>query len=408
MQPTADSPPSSHRLLVVTVDRLPAWMLSTWGATWVATPAFDALAARGIVFDRVITTSLDPRETVRELLGAGAASILARAADAGRRVAVVTDQPAITEAIGMGHAAHATLVAATCPAEPATAEAATNLGRLFAAASHTLAECRPDVLWVHAGSLGIAWDAPSSFRERYLDPDDPPPPPGAAVPNAAVDASVDPDLLVALRHVFAAQITLLDQCLGSLLEAAGPDLVVLVAGLRGMPLGVHDWIGGEGIEPDARPPYGESIHVPAILVDAAGRMAGQRYGGLAIPADLGATIAELSGIGAEIPGREPWHGRSFAALFSAWRDTPRDRVVVRAPVADALVTCGWHLIDGGVGGESGCRMIFSKPDDFFEKADVADRCRSVAEELAGLLERGGGQPCGAWRKSLSEAAQTSG
>ena len=56
------------RLLVVTIDRLPAWMLSAWGATWVATPALDSLAARGLVFDRLVTPSIDPRETIRDLV----------------------------------------------------------------------------------------------------------------------------------------------------------------------------------------------------------------------------------------------------------------------------------------------------------------------------------------------------
>ena len=33
-------------ILVVTVDRLPAWILPAYGATWVAMPGLDALAGR--------------------------------------------------------------------------------------------------------------------------------------------------------------------------------------------------------------------------------------------------------------------------------------------------------------------------------------------------------------------------
>jgi hypothetical protein len=77
MPPTADSSPAPETMLVVTVDRLPAWILPAWGATWVAAPAVDALAGRGVVFDRLLTPALDPRSTVRDLLGHGPAPLLA-------------------------------------------------------------------------------------------------------------------------------------------------------------------------------------------------------------------------------------------------------------------------------------------------------------------------------------------
>lgn len=391
MPPTAESRPAG-RLLVVTIDRLPAWMLSAWGATWVAAPAIDALAARGIVFDRVLTPGIDPLTAARDLLGAGADSLLARAAAAGQRVAVVSDEPRIVEAVGVGPGmppgVEVILREAACPPTLAADEAATNLGRLFAAAARVLDDGRPDLLWVHAGGLGIAWDAPLALREQYLDPDDPAPPPGANVPDAAVDAGTDPDMLVALRHVFAAQVTLLDRSLGRLVEAAGPGWTLMLAGVRGLPLGLHGWMGGAGLGPEARLPYGESIHVPAILVDAAGRMAGQRYGGLVTPADLGATVADLAGLGGAAAGDEPEQGRSLAGLFADWRHAPRERIVVRSAGGDAIVTPSWHLIVGRGPDTAGHRMLFAKPDDYFERSDVADRCGGVVEELASALGPG--------------------
>ena len=70
MDSASVAPPQG--LLVVTIDRLPAWMLPAWGATWVSAPAIDGLAARGLVFDRLLATSLDPRDTSRDLAAAGA------------------------------------------------------------------------------------------------------------------------------------------------------------------------------------------------------------------------------------------------------------------------------------------------------------------------------------------------
>lgn len=407
MPPTADSSGPPKALLVVTVDRLPAWMLSAWGATWVATPALDDMAARGLVFDRLLIPALDPRTTVDDLLREpGGTSILSWAAAQGRRVAVVTDQPAMVAAAGVGTMADLTVVEAQARGDIAIDESATNLGQLFAAAGRLLAEHRHDVVWIHAGGLGIAWDAPDELRQTYLDPDDPPPPPGAAIPDHAVDDTTDPDVLVGVRHVFAAQLTMLDRCIGRLVTELGEGWLVLVAGLRGMPLGLHGWMGGMGTAVDERLPFSELIHVPAILVDAAGRMAGQRYGGLVLPADLGATLRELMGWETH-PGIEPWRGRSLVPLLQAWIAEPRDRVVVRAAAGDAIVTPAWHLIDSGNDADPHRRMLFAKPDDFFERNDVADRCPAVAEDLAGVLGRGrGGDPGTAWRAPLSEAVRT--
>ena len=82
------------RLLLVTVDRLPAWIVPAWGATWVSAPALDALAGRGVVFDRLIAPSLDPGQTLDALGGA----LVTAAARAGLRPTLVTDDAAFAAA----------------------------------------------------------------------------------------------------------------------------------------------------------------------------------------------------------------------------------------------------------------------------------------------------------------------
>lgn len=356
-------------LLLVTVDRLPAWILSAYGATWVATPALDGLAARGVVFDGLVAVSDDPRQVVRELLGSIDSTRLAAAA-------VVTDDPELTAAAG---AVAVTDVPTVKPPRQAPDEASSTLSRLFTTAATVMAERRPEILWCHAGSLGSVWDAGDEFREAYVDPDDPPPPAGADPPRLVVTAETDPDLVAGWRHVFAGQVTLLDRCLARLIAAAGADATILVAGVRGMPLGLHGMLG-----PGPLPPYAELVRLPAILVDHAGRMAGQRHGGLVTPADLGATLAEAAGAAAAVSA-EPWEGRSLAALVADWNDTGRDRVVVEGSAGVAVVTPAWHLVrlphpDGAV------VRLFAKPDDCFDLCDVADRCPAVVEDLRLLAE----------------------
>jgi len=384
MQPD-DGPrnPAAAGLLVVAVDRLPAWLLPAYGATWVAMPALDRLAARGVVCDRMVAPGDDPVRTLAELLGGGAAGppwpLAAAAAARGWPVAIVTDDAALAAA-----ARGSDMLVRHVPPAPAAIvaadEADTNLARLCAAALEPLAAGPRGLVVVHATSLGVAWDAPDGFRERYVDPDDPPPPAGAGVPEFAVTDDTDPDLLVGIRHVFAGQLTLFDRCLGRLLAAVPAGWGVAVAGLRGLGLGLHGHVG-----PAALPPFGELVHAPAILADASGRMAGQRFGGLVVPADVGATLVDWVGGAAATAGGAAAAAPAAASLeelFAAWRSRERDRVVVVAAGGTAVVTNAWMLV-GSPGGRS---RLFAKPDDYFEQCDVADRCRAEAEELGRLLD----------------------
>ena len=400
--------PSSAKpagLLVVTVDRLPAWMLAAYGATWVATPALDSLAARGVVFDRVITPSPAATDTLHHLLAASpdGQTLLAAAAAGGWRPVVVTDDAAVAAGMAAGDVGPRVgvrLVEAVAKEKVEEEDAQTTIARLIDAALELVASGEHRLVWCHVGSLNVTWDAPERYRDRYVDPEDPPPPSGARVPGFAVDANTDPDLVVGIRQVFAGQVTLLDSQLGRLFDAVreakaaatGP-WAVLVVGVRGLPLGLHGWVGSGGREL----PFGELIHLPAIFADAAGRMAAQRYGGLVTPADLGCTLADLvsRGMGSQpqalaadptVDPAAPWRGVSLAPLFEHWSPPIRDRVIVAGPGGAAIVTPEWHGILEGVGAGGAERAdrfsLFAKPDDYFEQADVADRCRAVAEQLA--------------------------
>lgn len=385
-------------LLVVTIDRLPAWLLPVYGTTWVSMPALDALASRGVVFDALVATSTDRLVTVADLLGGEARGVLAAWAAAGGPL-LVTDDAALARAVSGMDGVVVPPPAATTAAE----ESATGLARLCDEAVEAVAARRHGVVWCHIGSLAISWDAPAEFRDAYIDPDDPPPPAGAAVPSCAVTADTDPDLVMGYRQAFAGQLTLLGRQLGRVVDAAGPEATVLVVGCRGMPLGLHGWMGdGE------TPPYSEVVRLPAILVDAAGRMAGQRYGGLVTPQDLAATLVELA-TGEPAAATDPWRGRSLAGLFEAWTAEPRDRVIAMGPSGIAVATPAWHLVHPAMAADDAPRpRLFARPDDYFELCDVADRCSEVADELADLARAAGeGDLPGAWQTPLSAAATTS-
>ncbi|MEI6240183.1 MAG: hypothetical protein WCR51_07325 [Planctomycetia bacterium] len=382
MQPAHLAPPRAAPaggLVVVTADRLPAWMLSSYGATWVSTPAFDRLAAAGITLDRLIATSVDPRCTLADLAAHG--RLWTAASEAGWAAAIVTDDLRLPD---RPTGVDIVEVPGSPGDTPAEDPAATHLARLFARAQEVVVAGRHRLVWCHAGSLGATWDAPLSSREAYADPEDPPLPTGAKVPNVVVTADTDPDAIMGYRQVFAGQLTLFDAGLGGLVDAVRavwPTWAIAVVGLRGMPLGLHGHVGCAMPDDASGKPYGEWVHLPAILVAADGRMAGQRYGGLVTPADVGATLVDLASAADRPAAAAPRDARSLTGLFVDWRHEPRDRVIVSAGDATAIVTKGWHLVAERAADGTQVARLFAKPDDFFELSDVADRCPAVAEEL---------------------------
>ena len=397
------------RLLLVTVDRLPAWIVPAWGATWVSAPALDALAGRGVVFDRLIAPSLDPGQTLDALGGA----LVTAAARAGLRPTLVTDDAAFAArwaAEGEGVALSVTVVPAVVPRRSARRAEETNLGRLFAAARGLLAGGEESIVWVHAGSLGLAWDAPESFREPYLDPDDPPPPEGVAVPSLRIDADTDPDLVMGHRQRLAAQVSLLDRCLGELVAAlSAPPLsaeawTICFAGVRGMPLGLHGLVGVPGGDA-AEMPFGESLHLPALVVDGRGRMAGQRYPGLVMPADVGETLREIVGLPARLPATAEEPARPMSDLLDTWTHDDRDRVIGVVPGGMAVVTTHWfYLEEDGTDAEAR-RRLHAKPDDFFEVADVSSRCPEVMATLREIAAAARVGDRRAWTAPLGPAGE---
>ena len=399
-----DRPVPPAGLLIVTVDRLPAWILPAFGCTWASTPNLDGLAGRGLVLDRVIAAGDDPHATLGALAGRGpedhaAWPLLESAAALGWSPAVVTDDESLAARLPAGVAAHC-VPAAAVPQIAANADE-TNLGRVIAAAAALAAGGVHRLVWLHVASLGRVWDAPEEFRSAYLDPDDPPPPPGAAVPRISVTAATDPDLVAVLRQVFAGQVTLLDHCLGRLADALAADRpdtawTMLVAGVRGMPLGLHGVIG-----PLPLAPFGEVVQMPAVLVDHRARMGAQRYGGLLTPADLGATLVELVG-GSRPGGDDPRHGRSLVPLLDEWRLSPRDRALAVTGHGVAIATPAWHLVLPTATADK--PVLYAKPDDYFEACDVADRGAGVADELARVAGLAVSDPPAAWTTPLSARA----
>jgi arylsulfatase A-like enzyme len=389
--------------VVIVIDRLHAGYLGCFGNTWVSTPAFDRLAAEGFVFQQAIIDSPDLSDAYEAMWRGthaaerrgdratggrenGTPSLAELARRRGARTILLSDEPTLGD-----HPAAAEFDETAELEEadeegggdgPAADVESTHAARFFAEASDHVATDGPFFLWLHARGLGGAWDAPYSFRERYVDEDDPPAPTFTHLESRRLPADVDLDERFGLAQAYAGQVTLIDACLGGLLArldetGLADDTALLVVSPRGIGLGEHDDVGAR----DQRL-HAEIVQVPWLLrlPKSYGKL--RRTQALVQPCDVYHTLAELLGA-PQAAGR---FGRSVLPLLTE-RPTWRDRALVEGTAGAGIRTAAWYLLEprseeGAAADESQPAMqLFAKPDDWWEVNDVADRCRDVALRL---------------------------
>ncbi len=179
-----------------------------------------------------------------------------------------------------------------------------------------------------------------------------------------------------MSQAYAGQVTLLDVCLGAVLEyldglPAANETMLMLMSSRGFPLGEHLRVG-----PCDNALFGELVHVPWMVrfPDAAGAMT--RSQALVEPADVWATLLDWWGIGAP-------HSPTATSILPIVRqesDALRDRLCLRGIGTErAIRTPAWYLRAAAE------PELFAKPDDRCEVNNVASRCQDVVEGLQDAL-----------------------
>jgi hypothetical protein len=388
--------------LCLVIDRLHAGYLGAYGNTWIRTPAFDRLAAEGFTFDEAFIESprlehlYDAFWLGRHAMGplrpiAAARSVPGLVSAAGVSTRLLTDDPCVAEhrlAGTFGEIVKLDLPAPRCPADSVEE---TLLGQYFAQVLDLLDSAKePFLLWCHLRSLGTAWDAPRDFRMANCEEGDPEPPDIVLAPNTMLPEHFDPDELLGLSQVYAAQVCVLDACLAVVRDwltssAVGRDTLLILTSPRGFPLGEHRRVGvcDEAL-------YGELTQVPMVLRFSDQRGATDRSRALVQPSDLARTLCEWHGVGAEPMAG----GRSLLPAIRGDNGSTRQCVGILGLGAErALVTPAWYLRQGAN------PELFLRPDDCWCANDVADRCPEIAEAMSSVLS----QYCQAMQSDQAEA-----
>lgn len=395
-------------LVCICLDRLHWGYLGCYGNTWVATPTFDRLAAEGFVLQNAVCDTPDlaaaydslwrgthAAERAAGLVSHDRVTLVDRARAAGLHTMLVTDDAIVGEhPAGAAFDEKAEFDSPT-PCEPAADEEATHLSRLFAETIDRVAAIRrPFFLWFHAQALGGPWDAPTEMRNEYADEDDPEPPTFTEVPHRELPDDVDLDERFGISQAYAGQVTLVDHCLGGLLEqlddaGIADDTAVVVFSPRGIALGEHGAVG-----PFDDRLHGELVQVPWLIRLPAGRGKLGRSHALVQSCDLYWTIAELlepTATSQSSSDATAW-GRSVLPLVDGSLDALRDRALIVGSGETGIRTGAWylrrrtplgHTADESTAepGEAPPDQLYLKPDDMWEVNDVADRCPEIVEQL---------------------------
>ena len=362
-------------------------MVGAYGNSWIHTAQFDRLASESFLFDQAMIDSpqlvrlyrsywLGLHAAVRVDGAAGGSSFPLVARLGGWHTALITDEREVTQYPVAGDFAEQVFVEPRGEDQIAEEISQTQMGALFGTAIQWLQSPRqPFVLWLHARGMAGAWDAPLEFRNRYADEEDPRPPDFASVPDRWLKANFDPDERLGITHAYAGQVTLLDFCLGTLLDHlrdSGFDantLVTLISA-RGFPLGEHRRIGvcDEAL-------YNETVQIPWLMrfPDGLGKLA--RSQSLVQPADLPWTF--LDWLDLDRSRFAASHASSLLGIVRGDVETVRDRAWIVSRHEQALRTPGWFLRQP----ITGAAELYAKASDRWEVNEVADR---LSEVVAGL------------------------
>ena len=385
--------------LVIVVDGLRATALGAYGNTSYPTPNADRLAARSTIVDWMVSDAPGVEPFYRSVWGGRhaarpqclpTATLPHALASAGVVTELLTDDETVAKLAETGGIVDP-LVLDSAREAPALEISDTATGTLASVAVEHMARLHGDtasadrLTWIHFRGFFGPWDAPAGLRESFLEEDDPPAPDFLSPPDRLSRAD-DPDTLLGARVAYAAQATVLDACLGALLDTINEspparDTLVALVSPRGFPLGEHT-VGQL---------YGETLHLPCILHRTAVANIGSRLPGLWQPPDVGVTLASFFG------AMDQWRavdGRNLLAAEPVDRSAANEHVLSLSGDAFALRNKHWHFVGREATGSHteslahhASMELYSKPDDLWEYNNVADRCPAEVDELQELASR---------------------
>lgn len=379
--------PEIRNAVVLVIDRLGANMLGAYGSTWFETENFNRLASRSLVFDQAVSQTSNLEHAYRLLWNPPGtdANLIQRIGASGISPVLLTDEPVVQE-MKLVESYDRVIPVEHRPAQQiADSKVETELAQFFAQATEWLTEMEPGSFgWLHSRGLHGSWDAPYQLRVDLANSEDPDPPEFHGPPGRMFDPTVDdPDELLGYQQVCAAQVTLIDDFLGVILDLLETDIgqstLFCLMSTRGFPLGEHRLVGECSTADETCFAYSESVHVP-LMVCLPNRpefenLRAIRNGSLVQPNWVSEFLIDWFS-----QSNQDFEEKARSVSFSL-PEKRREAVCTINGDAQSIQTHAWKLIRNGEK-----QALFAKPDDRWEVNDVSRRCPRIVVELSDILD----------------------
>lgn len=371
--------------LVLSIDGLSARMLGPYANTWFSTHQFDRLAAQSLLMEFAFTDCPTLEGSLQSLWNKAPAfstltdsqaknRLVLDLAELGVESTLFTDEPQLPDLPIANEFDRLIVPAHEQLSDSASDPSETALAEFFAAGIEQAALLADgELLWLHSRGLHGPWDAPYDMRCQFADPEDPEPPTFFETPSRfPSQEEIDPDELLGYQQACAAQVVLIDQFLGILLDyleslpKSQQPLFVLTAP-RGFPMGAGGYVGETH-----KTLYDESIHVPLIVRSPDGRNQLNRNQQLVYSSCLGGMVTQWMGGDSE----------DLSWLNNPLPKTEHEMILSANQTGMSVRTQNWKLIQ-----QDQTQQLFVKPDDRWERNDVSRKCRWITEELTEISAR---------------------
>jgi len=273
-----------RKAIVLVVDRLNPSQIGAYGNTCHNTDAMNQIASRGILFDQAVSPIASLEGSYRQFFNAGSnrsdlkspdETWLAAVSRSGVETTFMCDRAWLAESQVLDGFDSVSQLSVKPLDRLASRVSQTGLARFFAQAIDRL-ESMPSqsLAWIDCSGLAGQWDAPYELRQSLADPDDPEPPTYFEPASFVFDTKDgDPDALLGVQQAVDAQVQMLDDFIGVLLDVLEqPEFVntmFCLTSLRGYPLGQHGLVGDVDAQAAQALPlkygYNESVRSPLMV-----------------------------------------------------------------------------------------------------------------------------------------------
>ncbi len=401
---------AARNAVVLVVDGLSAAMLGAYGNTWFETANLNRLASQSLLFDFAFASSTNLKESYRRFWnpdkrfdqktgGQNREGLIDSIAKLGATTCLLTDEPVLADLNLTDSFDHVAQIDSPVVNEIASDVGQTELANFFAQAASWLADLEPGSLaWIHSRGLTGAWDAPHAMRAGLVGEGDPVPGTFYQPPKGRFDLEQDdPDDLLGFQQAAAAQVMLLDQFLGILLDLMESDpfwqsTLLCFTSTRGYPLGEHGILGHNHVQGDEiLSNYNESVHVP-MMISAPNTAEFNDFRSLRNRSLRQTDLINECLIDWFADDPSQFVGRIQSLAFGA-PELCDQAIVIKSEGGEScsvsIQTHAWKLIKsfGNDDAQSNDVELYAKPDDRWEVNDVSRRCPQIVESLSRILDQ---------------------